>query len=120
MPNKSDLPPVPPALADVALVDGPTAASAAGMSLSTFLDEVRRRIAPAPVIRAPRCSRWRLRDIRAWLIERAERGIANVATAEATVEKATKASRQAQTPQARAKARATRAARAYDRSANAP
>jgi hypothetical protein len=30
--------------------------------------------APPPAFRAPRCTRWRLADVRAWLIERAERG----------------------------------------------
>ena len=83
MTAKTDLPPVPLVLADVALTNGPTAAAAGDMSLSAFLDGVRRTAAgelhddeipyPLPVIRSPRCTRWRLADIRAWLIDRAAR-----------------------------------------------
>jgi hypothetical protein len=69
--NKSQLPPVPPALADVALVDGPTAAAAGAMSISTWHELVRLKEAPQPVIRAHRCTRWRLTDVRTFLIERA-------------------------------------------------
>jgi len=64
----------PPALADVALIDGPTAAAAGCMSLSSWHELVRKGEAPAPVIRQPRCTRYRLADVRAWLIERASRG----------------------------------------------
>lgn len=66
--------PIPAALADVAMVDGPSIAAAAGMSISAFLALVRRGEAPQPVIRRPRFTRWRLADARTWLIERAERG----------------------------------------------
>lgn len=64
----------PPELADVALIDAPRIAAAACMSLSTWHELVRVGMAPQPAIRAPRCTRWRLADVRAWLIERATRG----------------------------------------------
>lgn len=72
MTKKTDLPGVPAALADVALVDGPTCAAAAGISLSAWHEAVRTQRAPAPVVRGHRCTRWRLADVRAWLQARAE------------------------------------------------
>lgn len=96
---KIDLPPIPPALADVAMIDGPQCAAAGGISLSSWHELVRLKEAPQPVIRQPRYTRWRLSDIRAWLIERAAQQ--SVSTAAAVVAQATKAS---------AKARAKRAA----------
>ncbi len=66
--------PTPPELADVALIDGPRIAAAACMGLSAFYDEVRAGKAPPPVIRQPRCTRWRLADVREWLRQRAEAG----------------------------------------------
>jgi len=58
----------PQALADVALIDGPTAAAAACMGMSKWHDLVRSGKAPQPVIQRPRCTRWRLADVRAWLV----------------------------------------------------
>lgn len=72
MSAKTDLPSVPAALADVAMIDGPTCAAAASISLSNYLDLVRTKKAPQPAIRLPRCTRWRVVDVRAWLIERAQ------------------------------------------------
>lgn len=72
MSAKTDLPSVPAALADVAMIDGPTCAAAASISLSNYLDLVRTKKAPQPAIRQPRCTRWRVVDVRAWLIERAQ------------------------------------------------
>jgi predicted DNA-binding transcriptional regulator AlpA len=71
---KNQLPDVPAALADAALIDGPTCAAAAAISISSWHDLVRAKAAPQPVIRRPRCTRWRLADVRAWLIERAAQG----------------------------------------------
>ena len=93
MARKSDLPEVPAMLADVALIDGPTCAAAGGISLSQWLDQVRTGTAPQPAIRAPRCTRWRLVDVRQHLIDLAATPIAGVS--EAVVEKASKASRTA-------------------------
>lgn len=79
--RKSNLPEVPAALADVALIDGPTSAAARGIALSAFLALVREGKAPQPVLRAPRCTRWRMADVRAWLIELAAAGSDPVAEA---------------------------------------
>lgn len=57
----------PEALADVALIDGPSLAAAACISVSQFYELVRTGQAPQPVIRAPRCTRWRMTDGRDWL-----------------------------------------------------
>lgn len=113
MTTKTDLPPVPPALADVALVDGPTSAASAGESLSTFHDGVRRTARgelavgevpyPQPVIRRPRFTRWRLIDVRAWLIARA----AQTSSDDDVIRRATNAS-----AKARATSRKTAEARA--------
>lgn len=74
MTTKSDLPPIPEALADVALVDSRVCAAAMRGSVSSWLELVRTKCAPAPVIRQPRFTRWRLADLRAWLEEQAARG----------------------------------------------
>lgn len=84
--------PAPPELADVAMIDAPRIAAAGCMSLSTWHDLVRRGEAPQPVIRAPRCTRWKLSDIRKWLTERAERG-SDPHQAHAVVNKARRASK---------------------------
>ena len=72
MTAKTDLPPIPPVLANVAMIDGPTCAAAAGSCLSAWHDKVRLKEAPPPVIQQPRFTRWLLADVRAWLIERAK------------------------------------------------
>jgi hypothetical protein len=64
----------PPALADLALIDGPTAAAAACMSISLWRELVAAGKAPAPAFRRPRCTRWRLADVRGWLVEYAAQG----------------------------------------------
>lgn len=58
---------IPEALADVALIDGPTAAAAAGMSITKFHDLVRAGEAPPPAIRRPRFTRWQTAAVRQWL-----------------------------------------------------
>lgn len=58
---------VPEALADVALIDGRSAAAAACTSYSQFLALVRKGAAPQPCIKQPRYTRWRSTDIRSWL-----------------------------------------------------
>lgn len=100
MTAKTDLPPVPPALADVALIDGPTCAAAHGISISTWHDLVRSGDAPQPVMRAVRCTRWRLADVRAWLIERA----AQATNGEEMIRRATNASAKAKAIRAAAQA----------------
>jgi predicted DNA-binding transcriptional regulator AlpA len=89
---KADLPPVPAALADVAFIDGPTCAAAGGMSLSSWHELVRIKEAPQPAIRQPRCTRWRLADVRAWLVARASREIDQSGAVIANARKASAAS----------------------------
>lgn len=71
--RKSELPSVPHALADLQLVDAPTAAAAASISVSAFYALVRDGKAPSPKLRARRMSRWSVADVRAWLAKLAER-----------------------------------------------
>lgn len=119
MTTKINRPPIPHALVDVALMDGPSSAVSGGEGLSSFLEGVRRtergelgegEVAyPLPVIRRPRFTRWRMADVRAWLIARASQQCTE--TAAAMITKATKASAEARRPEAVAKAKATRQAR---------
>jgi hypothetical protein len=79
-------------LADVALLDAASCALVGGMSVSWWYEELRAGRAPAPVIRQPRCTRWRLRDVYAFWQERAERAIDGDPRAQAVVVQATRAS----------------------------
>jgi predicted DNA-binding transcriptional regulator AlpA len=67
---------VPAPLVDVALIDARQCARSAGIGLSTWYDLVKDGRAPQPAFRAVRCTRWRLADVRAFLIEFAQTGIA--------------------------------------------
>ena len=89
---KTDLPPVPPALSSVALIDAPTCAAAGGMSVSWWHDEVRTGRAPAPAVRQPRCTRWRMSDVVAFWQAFATKGAADTRAAELVTAKAKKAS----------------------------
>jgi predicted DNA-binding transcriptional regulator AlpA len=62
---------------DVAHIDGPGAAAAACLSISQWHALVREGRAPQPVIRAPRFTRWRLADVRAWLVARESQSAAD-------------------------------------------
>lgn len=66
------LPQVPAALADFALIDVRQVSVACGLSAHTWQRLVRAGAAPQPAVRAPRYTRWRLADVRAWLLQRAE------------------------------------------------
>ncbi len=66
-------PPLPDAHADVALADINDLRALIRMSASWIHEEVRHGRFPEPVIREPRCTRWRISDVRAWLIERANK-----------------------------------------------
>jgi hypothetical protein len=69
MTTKTESPLIHASLADVALIDGATSAAIGGMSLSWWLAQVAAGRAPAPVVRASRCTRWKLADVRAFWIE---------------------------------------------------
>jgi predicted DNA-binding transcriptional regulator AlpA len=73
MTAKTDLPEVPAALADAALIDGPTCAATGCVSVSWWQERVARGDAPQPVIRQPRFTRWRLADVNRFWLEFAER-----------------------------------------------
>lgn len=92
MTAKKDHPPILPALAGVALIDAPTCAAAGGMSVSWWHDEVRTGRAPAPAVRQPRCTRWRLPDVVAFWQTFASKGEADAQVAELVTAKARKAS----------------------------
>ena len=83
---------LPADLADVALIDAPTCAAAGAMSVSWWHDEVRAGRAPAPVIRKPRCTRWRMADVRAVWTKSAEQTAADTKAAAGVKARATKAS----------------------------
>ena len=83
-------PPLPSANADVALTDINDVCALVRMSPSWWHDEVRAGRAPAPLRFGPRCTRWKLADVRAWLIERAAQPQAEAA--ELVKARATKAS----------------------------
>ena len=87
--------PTPEALADVALIDASTCASTGSMGVSWWHEEVKAGRAPQPVIREPRCTRWKLSQVRQFWQDRADRGSANTKTAELLKARATKASHKA-------------------------
>lgn len=62
------------------------------MSASWVHEAVREGKFPSPVIRESRCTRWRIGDVRAWLIERAAKSASDVNAGVATRERATRAS----------------------------
>lgn len=103
--------PLPPDLASVALIDAHTCCSVGGMSVSWWHDEVRNGRAPAPAVRMPRCTRWRLADVAAFWADFAESSKGGAQVAAQTASKAVKASAEARKPEAVAKAAATRKAR---------
>ncbi len=63
-------PPLPEAHADVSLGDINDLRALTRMSASWIHDAVRAGNFPRPVIQVPRCTRWRIADVRAWLMER--------------------------------------------------
>ena len=85
--------PAPINLADVMLIDGPTAAAVGSMSLSWWHEEVAAGRAPQPVIRQPRCTRWTLVSVRDYWAQRAEQGSRDGAQ---VIDKAKRASAAAQ------------------------
>jgi hypothetical protein len=111
--TKTDLPEVPAALADAALIDGPTCAATGHVSVSWWNDKVSAGEAPQPVIRQPRFTRWRLADVARFWREIAERGSIDARV----TQQAARASAKAREPDAVAKAQATRRARINARQA---
>ena len=102
---------LPADVADVALAAADTCAAIGEMSVSWWHDEVRTGRAPKPVIQQPRCTRWRLADVRCFWAERAAQAAGDTEARERMAAKAKKASVKAREPAAVAKAQATRKAR---------
>lgn len=75
--------PLSPELVDVALIDAKACAAVGAMSVSWWHEEVAAGRAPQPVIRAVRCTRWRLADVRAFWQRFAEQGADSDAGAKA-------------------------------------
>ena len=103
--------PLPADVADVALAAADTCAAIGDMSVSWWHKEVRTGRAPKPVIQQPRCTRWRLADVRCFWAERAAQAAGDTEARERMAAKAKKASVKAREPAAVAKAQATRKAR---------
>lgn len=83
---------LPPAGENDALIDIGGVQLLICMSSSWVHAAVREGEFPAPVIRLSRCTRWRIGDVRAWLIERAAKSASDVTAGAATRERATHAS----------------------------
>jgi len=109
--RKSAMHALPADLASVALIDAPTCAAAGDMSISWWHEEVRAGRAPAPAIRKPRCTRWRLADVSAFWGAFAADAVADTEVGDRMTARAKKASSKARDPAALAKAQATRRAR---------
>ena len=84
---------VPAGLAEVALVEARTCAAVGEMSVSWWHAEVASGRAPAPVIQKPRCTRWKISDVRDFYSNRAA---APQDKGPAVIAQAAKASRAAQ------------------------
>jgi hypothetical protein len=104
-------------LAEVALVDVLTCAATGDVSASWWHEKVRIGEAPAPAIRAPRCTRWRAVEVATFWREFAAKAAANTEARERVTAKAKAASVKAREPAAVAKAQATRKAKAAVRTA---
>lgn len=102
MPSKTVIPTTLPALSSVALIDAPTCAAAGGMSISWWHEEVRTGRAPAPAVRQPRCTRWRLADVVAFWQGFANKGEADTQAAVQVTARAQKASAAARVKRAAA------------------
>lgn len=91
---------VPDSLLDVALVDATTCAATCGCSLSQWHADVRSGKGPAPAIRQPRFTRWKVADLRAYLLARVSEAAEDPATGAAVIAKAKRASEAAQAKRA--------------------
>ena len=101
---KTSLPTISPELEDVALVDAKMFAAAGSVSVGWVYAEVREGRAPQPVMRSPRCTRWRLIDVRNFWRQRAEQTTENSAAAAQVQARAEKASSKARAVRAASKA----------------
>jgi hypothetical protein len=108
--TKAALPPPPAGTEDLALIDAPGCAAIGSVGISWWLEEVRASRAPPPAIRAPRFTRWLLRDVRECWAKRIAAGGGDAA--QVVIEKAKKASKAAQKKRAQAQQPKNQRARA--------
>jgi hypothetical protein len=106
--TKTDIPNIPPALADVALIDATTCAAGGSMSVSWWHEKVRARRAPQPAVRRSRCTRRRVSNVPSLWQAFASQANADSVTAAQVTAKAKRANVEARKPAAVAKAQATR------------
>lgn len=71
---------VPGEILEVALISAETSAALAEISTSTWYELVRNKKAPQPALRRHRCTRWRLADVRNWLVDFAAQGSSSEAS----------------------------------------
>ena len=102
---------LPSELAHVALIDAQTCATAGHMSRSWWHEQVRIGAAPAPVIRRPRCTRWRLVDVADFWARFAAEAASDTDACDRIVARAKSASIKAREHAAVAKAEASRQSR---------
>lgn len=92
--------PVPESLASVTLIDATTCAAVGGMGLSWWHAEVAAGRAPAPIIRQPRCTRWRVVDVQQFWEKHIERAAADPAATNRLIAQAAQASKAARAKRA--------------------
>ncbi len=80
-------------LAEVALIDAASSAGVGSMSVSWWHEEVRAGRAPQPVIRKPRCTRWRVSDVRDFWASLVGNGLDGAGTLMAVTKKASAAAK---------------------------
>jgi hypothetical protein len=83
---------IPAVLEDVALIDGRACAASAGCSISQWHNWVKQGTAPAPAIRRPRYTRWRICDVRQFLFVLVENASTNLGASQMVMRKAKMAS----------------------------
>ena len=84
-----------PDLSEVALIDAQSCAATGGMSVSWWHAQVAAGQAPQPAVRRPRCTRWRLAEVRSFWVTFAEQGEADEAAAQNQIARAKHASARA-------------------------
>lgn len=94
-------PPLPVGHDDVALADINDLEALTRMKRSWLHQAVRDGRFPAPAIREPRCTRWKLADVRAWIADRIEQAATDTETATVVSARAKKASDAAQAKRAK-------------------
>ena len=84
--------PIPSELADVAYIDGASCAAAGAMSISQWHSHVKNGEAPQPAIRKTRFTRWKISEVRAWLIRLSDASVEDATASVKVIERAKSAS----------------------------